>query len=147
MDTSLELKNNLHAYHRRKSFQLLNLNLRVVKHLSFFIMPWRTVFFSWKQTHSVVEQLCSGLPSAPLWSQCWESLMDSFPHSQGSRQPGKGLLDCLWTAVAKLTLHATSCLSPQLLSATTQPTISHHTKLLNRLFEINQSINLTIFPI
>lgn len=68
------------------------------------------------QTYFVAGWLCSDRPSAQSETRCWESLMDSSPHSRGSTQRGRGWLDSLWTVVAKSTLNATSCQSPRPLS-------------------------------
>lgn len=69
----------------------------------------------YSQTYFGAVQFCD-LPSDQFGRRGWWSLKDSSPHSQGSRQRGRGRLDCLWRAAAGSALNATSCQSLQPLS-------------------------------
>lgn len=102
-------------HHITAQFKLISLQGMLNKNFPGALFP-RSPISLCTQTHSVAGRLCSDRPSAQSETRCWESPMDSSPHSRGSTQRGRGWLDSLWTVVAKSTLNATSCQSPRPLS-------------------------------
>lgn len=102
-------------HHITAQFRLISLQGMLNNNLPGALFP-RSPISLCTQTHSVAGRLCSDRPSAQSETRCWESPMDSSPHSRGSTQRGRGWLDSLWTVVAKSTLNATSCQSPRPLS-------------------------------